>query len=440
MSSFHKNIEKIKQLVIIAGGKGTRLGLTDIPKPMVKIKNKPILEHQINLAKKYGIEEVFILSGHMSDVIKKYFKDGQDFGIKIHHIIEPYPLGTAGCLKLAEPFLDEKFLLFYGDIVMDFDIKNFVKFNADYKDIIGSIVVHPNDHPYDSDLVEIDEQGLVRKFISKPHPSGRYYQNLVNAAVYLFSKKIFKYIENNKFQDFGKDILPEVVKQEERLAGYKSAEYIKDMGTADRFEKVKTDFESGKVASLNRQNKRPCIFLDRDGVINFNMDSSPNVEDFKLIPGVVEGVRKINQSGFLAIVATNQPMIAKGFLTFDELSKIHKKMETMLGEERAYLDGIYFCPHHPERGFAGEIEELKVECNCRKPKSGMLLQAQTDFNIDLARSWMVGDSERDIIAGQNAGCKTILITTGKNNYNADYCAENLKEAVDIILNEEGGTI
>ena len=198
------------QLVIIAGGKGTRLGLKDIPKPMVQIAGKPLLEHQIELAKKYGVNEVFILSGHLANVIEDYFKDGADFGVKIHHVVEPYPLGTAGSLKLLEGKLDERFLVFYGDVVMDFDINSFIKFDSQYNSI-GTTLVHPNDHPYDSDLLELDKNNKVTSVIPKPHPEGEYYQNLVNAAVYIFSKKIFNYIEEGISQDFGKHILPKVV-------------------------------------------------------------------------------------------------------------------------------------------------------------------------------------------------------------------------------------
>ncbi len=417
------------QLVIIAGGKGTRLGLKDIPKPMVQIAGKPLLEHQIELAKKYGVNEVFILSGHLANVIEDYFKDGVDFGVKIHHVVEPYPLGTAGSLKLLEGKLNERFLVFYGDVVMDFDINSFIKFDSQYNSI-GTTLVHPNDHPYDSDLLELDKNNKVTRVIPKPHPEGEYYQNLVNAAVYIFSKKIFNYIEEGISQDFGKHILPKVVAAGETLIGYKTAEYIKDMGTADRFEAVKNDFITGKVARLNKQNKRACIFLDRDGVINKNMDTKPFCRDFELLKGVSDAIHKINKSDYLAIVVTNQPMVAKGFITIEEVENTHKKMETLLGENHAYLNGIYYCPHHPEKGFEGEIAEFKIDCDCRKPKPGMLLKAKEEFNIDMENSWMIGDSRRDIEAGKNAGCKTISIGTGLG---ADLEAKDLKEAVDLII-------
>lgn len=417
------------QLVIIAGGKGTRLGLKDIPKPMVKIGEKPLLEHQIELAKKYGINEVFILSGHLANVIEEYFGDGSNFGVKFHHIVEPYPLGTAGSLKLLEGQLNDRFLVFYGDVVMDFDIKSFIEFDKQY-DSIGTAIIHPNDHPYDSDLLEIDNNNRVVKVLPKPHKEGEYYQNLVNAAVYIFSSKIFKYIEDGISQDFGKHILPKIVEAGETLIGYRTPEYIKDMGTADRFEAVKNDFLTGKVARLNKQNKRPCIFLDRDGVINRDMDSMPLCKDFELLDGVAEAIKAINKSDYLSVVVTNQPMIAKGFVSFEEVENTHKKMETLLGEQHAYLNGIYYCPHHPEKGFEGEVPELKIECECRKPKAGMIFKAAEELNIDLNNSWMIGDSKRDIEAGKNAGCKTISI---KENFGADYVAEDLKDAINYIL-------
>lgn len=469
------------QLVIIAGGKGTRLGLEDIPKPMVKIGDKPLLEHQIELAKKYGqtygIDEIFILSGHLSHVIEDYFGDGEKWGVKIHHIIEPYPLGTAGSVKLLEGLINDRFMVFYGDVVMDFDIDSFVEFDKKYSDImpdslqhdviaqneqpcdpetssgrrdnltksfhqtIGTIIVHPNDHPKDSDLIEVDENNRVTKILPKPHKEGEYYQNLVNAAVYIFSPKIFDYIESGVSQDFGKHILQKIVESGETLMAYSTPEYIKDMGTLDRFDKVCDDFLSGKVERLNKKNPRPAIFLDRDGVICKDMDKMPFTKDFELLEKVSEAIKEINKSDYLSVVVTNQPMIAKGFVTFDEVYNTHKKMESLLGEKGAFVNKIYFCPHHPEKGFDGEVKELKIDCDCRKPKAGMLLKAQKELNIDLKNSWMIGDKETDMLAGKKVDCKTILIhntviesTKQKEQFSAsaDYICTNLYDAVQLI--------
>ena len=413
------------QLVIIAGGKGTRLGLKDIPKPMCPINGKPLLEMQIDLAKRYGINEIFILSGHLSQVIIDYFGDGSKFGVNIHHIVESKPLGTAGSLKLLEGTLKERFLVFYGDVVMDFDIKSFIEFDKQNEKSIGSLIVHPGNHPYDSDLVEVNDKKEIIGFLPKPHPKDLLYRNLNNAAVYILSPKIFNEIPNDVNTDFGKDIFPKIVQDGKLIRAYDTPEYIKDMGTPDRLQHISEDVRSGLVASLNRKNPRRAIFLDRDGTINVNMDTHPTVECFTLLPGVPDAIRLINESLYLAVVVTNQPMIAKGFLTFDQLKLIDKKMETLLGEKRAYLDKIYFCPHHPERGFSGEITELKIQCNCRKPKPGMLLQAAQEMNIDLANSWMIGDSATDVEAGIAAGCKTIKLDN----------KTTLLDAVTRILNK-----
>ena len=183
------------------------------------------------------------------------------------------------------------------------------------------------------------------------------------------------------------------------------------MGTPDRFKGVCADFANGTVTAKNLKNKQKAIFLDRDGTINKYVGFLRNIDQFELLPGVAEAVKRINASGYLAIVVTNQPVIARGEVTFGQLQEIHNKMETLLGQEGAYLDGIYFCPHHPDKGFEGEVPELKIDCDCRKPKPGLLLRAAQDFNIDLTRSWMVGDGKNDIQAGQNAGCHTSLIGT-----------------------------
>jgi mannose-1-phosphate guanylyltransferase / phosphomannomutase len=424
-------------LVIIAGGKGTRLGLTDIPKPMVAVNGKPLLEHQLLLAKRYGIKRVFILAGHLSNKIFDYFKDGNEFGLKITYIIEPYPLGTAGSVKLLEHILHERFLLFYGDVALDIDIDGLAKFDACHHSL-ASIAVHPNDHPIDSDLVEINNENKVIAFHSKPHIKDIYLRNLVNAGVYLFSPEIFTFIPFGKLVDFGKDIFPQLLLHNKGLYAYTTTEYIKDLGTPERLKQVESDMAIGKISRLNRSNKRKAIFLDRDGVINVFIDNLSNADAFELLPGVASAIRRINKSEYLTVVVTNQPMIAKGFLSEKELYRIHCKMESLLGAEHAFLDAIYYCPHHPEKGFAGEIPELKVICNCRKPSPGMLLNAARDLNIDLANSWMVGDSSIDIIAGNNAGCNSILL---KGRYQeTESCpyiqSKDLNDALDLISRKE----
>ena len=152
-----------------------------------------------------------------------------------------------------------------------------------------------------------------------------------------------------------------------------------------------------------------------------------------MIDGVAEAIRKINESGYLAVVVTNQPVVARGEVSFEELEEIHNKMETLLGKEGAYLDAIYYCPHHPHKGYEGERPELKIDCDCRKPKPGMLLKAAADFNIDLSKSWMVGDGENDIKAGINAGCKTVLLSNGNESYGQTVRVTSLAEFTHFMV-------
>ena len=202
---------------------------------------------------------------------------------------------------------------------------------------------------------------------------------------------------------------------------YDSPEYVKDMGTPDRFHQVEEDFKAGRVSAKNLSNKQKAVFLDRDGTINKYVGFLRNINEFELIDGVAEAIKKINASGYLAIVVTNQPVIARGEVTFQELEEIHNKMETELGLQGAYLDAIYYCPHHPHKGYEGEVPELKIECDCRKPKPGMLLKAAGDYNIDLSQSYMIGDGENDIKAGLAAGCKAVLVNgDGTDAKNEDF--------------------
>lgn len=424
--------------VIIAGGNATRLGVPNIPKSMISIDETPLLERQILFAKRYGIKKFFILSGRLSHCIKEYFEDGSHFDVDVIHIEEPFPLGTAGSVKLAQPFLKNRFLVFYGDLVMNFNLHKLLQFDKTHPSLYGTIVVHPNDHPHDSDLIKVDINSTIKGFIPKPHPKNFFYRNIVNAGVYILDPLIFKHIPSESYLDFGKDIFPKILQEEQGIlfSAYHTAEYIKDMGTEERLKQISYDVKCGKVSVLHQDNTRPAIFLDRDGVICTNMNNSADNTQFVLLPNVAKSIKKINQSGRLAIVITNQPGIAKGFFSEEDLENLHAYMETLLGDEGAYLDAIFYCPHYPEKGFEGERQELKTECNCRKPQPGLLLTAMKQFNIDMEQSWMIGDNVIDMLAGKAAKCNTAFITTTPSTIiSCTYTIQtpSLSDAIDIIL-------
>jgi histidinol-phosphate phosphatase family protein len=423
--------------VILAGGKGTRLGtLTEtIPKPLISICGKPILVHQIDLLKRYGIVDIILLTGYKSEVIERYFEDNKESGVNISYFRENKPLGTTGGVKEIEDRLTEDFLLLYGDIMVNMNIEKLIHFHKK-KNSDCTLVVHPNDHPYDSDLVELNEDLRITAFHSKPHEKGQYYRNLVNAAVYVMSPVILKYIQKGVNADFGKDLFPKIFSRE-KFFGYNTAEYMKDVGTVERLKEVTEDCISGKIERLNIEHKKNAIFLDRDGVINREVGLLYKPDQFVLLPQVGEAVRKINSSEFLSIVVTNQPVIARNLCSIHDLEYIHRKMETLLGEKRAKIDSVYYCPHHPDRGYPEENPKYKIDCECRKPKIGMIKRAVSEFNIDLTGSYIVGDTYRDIECGNNAGLSSIALRTGygckEKCEEADFFFQDLNEAVSFIL-------
>ncbi|MFO7369078.1 MAG: HAD-IIIA family hydrolase [Bacteroidales bacterium] len=425
--------------VILAGGKGTRLGdLTqEIPKPMIPIGDKPLLHHQVDLLVRYGFREIIILVNHLKNPIIDYFGNGSRFNTDISYFEEPYPMGTVGGIKEIESELTDDFLVLYGDVMVDMDIRRLIDFHRN-KNSACTLVLHPNDHPYDSDLVELDENGRVIAFHSKPHPAGQWYHNLVNAGVYLLSPAVLKELEKGKKADFGKDIFP-VLYQKLALFGYQTTEYLKDMGTPDRLQKVRNDVISGKAARSSYEQKQPAVFLDRDGVLNVERSYISRPEDLQLYDFTAPSIKKLNQAGLLTVVVTNQSAVARNLCTEEEVKIIHKKMETELGEQGAWLDAIYYCPHHPDKGFPEENPKYKIDCDCRKPKTGMFRKAIEKFNIDPRSSYMIGDTERDIQAGANTGCVTIGVRTGygikRTSIMPDFMFSNLAEAVDFIIDE-----
>lgn len=427
--------------VIMAGGKGTRLAAlnAEIPKPMFPVAGKPVLEYQIKSLRDSGITELVLIVGHLKDAIKDYFGDGQRFGVTISYIEEEKPLGTAGALYYLKRE-KEAFILSFGDLILDIDFNRFMRFHREKKAAV-TLFGHPNTHPYDSDLIVADEHGLVERILGKRQKRPFYYHNFVNAGVYCVSPSALEDITAPVQTDLEKELIARLVKQH-RVYAYRSAEYVKDMGTPERLRAVTEDLAHGVPSARSLRRRQRAVFLDRDGTINQYVGFLRRIEEFELLPGVGEAVAALNASPYLTIVATNQPVIARGEVSVQQLDEIHRKMETELGNAGAYLDDLFYCPHHPHRGYDGEIPALKIECACRKPRIGMLLRAAEKYHIDLSASWYIGDSTVDIQTGKNAGTKTILLKTGqagldgKYDVQADYTAASLKDAVACLLSRE----
>jgi D-glycero-D-manno-heptose 1,7-bisphosphate phosphatase len=420
---------------ILAGGKGTRIGALypELPKPMVPVLGKPLLERLVEALVSQGITDITLIVGYKAEIIRAHFGDGRGFGARIGYITEDEPLGTGGALSLLPR---EEHLLLFGDVYSEVDFKRFVDFHRDNCAAV-TLFAHPNSHPHDSDIVVTDTQMHVTGWKSKRDKERGDLRNLVNAGMYIFSADALSSGESVRRDLEHEVILPMLTGG--KVFAYRSSEYVKDMGTPERLRAVERDMERGVTSARSLKNKQQAVFLDRDGTINAFRGLIDSPEQIELLPGAAEAIRALNASKYLAICVTNQPVIARGMATLTQLDAIHARLDTLLELEGAYLDDLIFCPHHPDKGYPEEIQEYKIDCDCRKPKPGMLLEAARRYNIDLSRSYMIGDSTADISAGIAAGCKTIGIRTGEGLADGKYDAvagcvcSNLAGAARMVL-------
>lgn len=435
------------QAVIMAGGKGTRLATVtkDIPKPMIPINGKPLLEYQIENLKENGVDNIILIIGHLGSVIRDHFGDGSRFGVRISYYAEETPLGTAGGLAKIKDLLEDTFFLVFGDLFININYDRFLEFHQTSNALI-TLFSHPNSHPYDSDIIITDDKSRVIGWSYKKDVRTEDYKNLVNAGLYVMQKAVvdeidkIQTIKGEDKVDLEKELIIPLINTC-TIYAYHSTEYVKDIGTPDRLKKVTADYLHGVCEQRNLKHKQKCIFLDRDGTINRYVGFLKTVQQVELESSAAEAIKMINESEYLAIVITNQPVIARGECSYEELNRIHNRIYTLLGQAGAYLDGLYFCPHHPDKGFEGEVPALKFDCDCRKPKIGMLRMAEAEFNADLANSWFVGDTTMDVQTGINAGMHTVMLqggdpNKGKYTTTPDMRADNLLDAINRILSRE----
>lgn len=399
------------KIVISAGGKGTRIsGINNtIPKPMIPVCGKPVLEHQVDCLRRQGFHDFVFTVGYLSEQIQDYFGNGTKFGISIQYYVEKEPLGTAGALIALNEELKEDYVLINGDLIFDVDITRMIRFHQQKKSA-ATLLTHPSGHPYDAAVIETDEDHRIIRWLNKEDERGLY-ENRVNSGIHILSPRLFDRFTEIKKIDLDRDVLKPRVSHGD-LFSYESPEYIRDMGTPQRYWQVCEAMKKGIPGLRNLAQPQKAIFLDRDGTINVHKGFLTHWEQIELLPGAARAIERINQSEYLAIIVTNQPVIARGECTWKELMDIHRALQMKLGEQGAYVDDILICPHHPDKGFPGERSEYKIDCECRKPKPGLLMKAAAKYNIDLSRSFMLGDSDSDVAAGIAAGCHSIRIGPG----------------------------
>lgn len=388
-----KMYRKIEQAVILAGGLGTRLKpFTDnAPKPMFPINETPFIEYLLKQIKHFGINDVLILLGYMPEVIIDYLGNGENLGISISYSVTPINYETGLRLKIAESELKDEFLLMYCDNYCPIDFEGLC---GDYyeNNALIQMTAYTNLDGYTKSNLLVRENGLVELY-----DRGRRLTNLqgVDIGYAIVNKCVLQYLKYNNV-NFEETIYPLLIEQKKVYATCTEHRYY-SIGLYERIENTKKFFS-----------KRKVVFLDRDGTLNkkpLKAHYIESPEDFVWLPKAREAIKILKDNDFFIILITNQPGMARGSLTEATLKKIHKKMETDLKRVGAGIDKIYYCPHNWSEG-----------CSCRKPKPGMLYQAQKEFSLNLSECIMIGDDIRDIIAGEAAGCRTYLIDEKNSLY------------------------
>lgn len=434
---------------IVAGGMGTRVaGMTAgrIPKALLPVGGVPIIFRQMRVLRREGVTQVRVLAGHLGDRLQPTLEpEAAALGLTLQIIIEPTPLGTAGCLAALNPAMEDTLIL-YGDMLFDIALAPLREFHHQQQALL-TVVAHPNDHPRTSDLI-VEEDGLVKTILPYGQPRKDDHRNLVPAGLYLASPAFLALLERGAKADMIRDAVPALVASGARVAVYNTPEYLRDVGSPTRHALAERDLAAGVVEALNNTHRRPAIFFDCDGVLNEEpgLQGAVTADDVKAIPGAGAALRQVREAGRLAIAVTNRPQVAKGFVTFEGLNHILGRLEALMAEDGGILDRMYFCPHHPEAGFPGEIAALKVRCECRKPGTLLLRRACGELPIDQRRSALIGDSLRDIGAAHNFGIWGYGVRTGAgcrdrqryrveagNAPSADLMFENVSEAVDFNL-------
>lgn len=393
------------------------------------------------MLKRNSIYDIIIIGGYLFDGIKNYFKDGKDFGVNITYIEEKEPLGTGGGLYYVKSMVDSDFIVILGDLLFDINIVKFYDFHVE-KHALASILVHPNDHPCDSDLIQADEAYRITGFISKSEKINSDFSNQVCAGIYMLAPDVLRGIVKDTKLDLEHDLLFSSVLKNKLLYAYTTTEYVKDLGTPKRLKRGEADINNQIPFKRNLSNKQKAVFLDRDGTIIKYKPLLVSPDEVVLEDKVIDAIKLINNSEYLTFVITNQPVVARNLCSLEDVYAVHRRIETWLGKEGAYLNGFTFCPHHPDQGYPGENILYKKKCSCRKPQIGLINKLAMLYHIDLNQSWFIGDSTIDVKTGINAGMRTILLKTGvagqDNKYHVkpDFICENLLSAVEHVVPAE----
>ena len=419
------------QVVVLMGGLGTRLReyTKTCPKPLVDINGKPFFSYQLEIMKIAGFRKYVFCLGYRSEQIEEYFGNGSEFGVEIQYSYDGEELlGTGGAVCKALPYLEEDFLLIYGDSFMDI---NFFEVLVRYwqgcrEGKTALMTIMRNNGRYDKSNVLCRDGKII--LYDKRFPSAE--MDYIDYGVSVFKRTLF---ENNISRKFDLSDLQNKLSLEGHLSCCETERRFYEIGNPDSL------VEFRNYAENRWGKKREAIFLDRDGVINEivwnedieQLDSPLNVQQFKLLPGVEQALLQLSQKGILIFVVTNQPAAAKGKTKYTSLCDINRQFVLSMKEKGIDIADVEMCPHFSIAGPLTKENYLIRECNCRKPKTGLIQRILSKYNIDINMSWMVGDSATDILCGKQAGLHTAFI--GK--YKCDLCMMSEGNKPDVIAED-----
>jgi len=387
----------VREALLLAGGLATRLGdiADDVPKCLQPVAGRPFIDHLLWQLHRHGVRRVVLCTGRLHEAVVAHVGDGSAFGVEAVYSREPEALGTAGALALAAPLVEgDVVLAVNGDSLCDCNLTELARRLRAEPDADAAIALCsvPDAGRYGS--VALGEGARVEAFLEKS-TSGA---GLVNAGVYCLRTKWLRTLNVVK-SALERDEFPALAARG-RLLGVATDAPLTDIGTPESL-----DAAQSTVAAWRR---KPCAFLDRDGVINFDVGHLCDPAEFGFTPGMPQAIKLLNDVGWLVVVITNQAGIGRGKYTEAEFEQFSAWIDDRLAEGGAHVDAVYHCPHHPTAG----VGEYRVACDCRKPGPGMLLAAIAEWEPDVERSFLLGDKESDVQAAEAAGVRGVLYTGG----------------------------
>lgn len=367
------------------------------------IAGRPLLDYWVAQLKQAQIETALINTHHLAEQVRAYIAQiNAQSPFQLAETYEPQLLGSAGTLAANPDFANdaEQIVIIYTDNFSNVDLRAFLTFHEQHPDPITMLLFHaPN--PKACGIAELDVQQRIIGFEEKPQQP---VSDLANAGVYVFDTAIYQRVSAMRAFDLGFDVLPQFIG---KMRGWVWEGYHRDMGTYKTYLQAQRD----AVELMGHFNQgKPAVFLDRDGTLIEHVHYLSRPDQVKLVPGAAEAIKQLKTAGFACILVTNQAAIGLGMLTEQGLQEIHQVLIEQLANQGAQLDGIYYCP------IASQVKDrITVEQYDRKPGPGLLFKAAKELQLNLTRSWMIGDMVSDILAGYHAHCAGLILIAGEKS-------------------------